>query len=128
MYNFLKKGTTAHPIFRQLWKCAVMPRYKIFFWLLLHDRINTRGLLDRKNFFLPSKNWAICTLTADETVLHLFWDCPFAFDCWESINIQRVRGISVIDEIFFSKEALPKHFALSIVVMGCWHIWQQRNG
>lgn len=128
MYNFLRQGTTAPPIFMKIWKSAVMPRYKIFFWLLLHDRINTRGLLHRKNFYLPSVNCAICTLESDETILHLFWDCPFAYDCWESLGLHKFRGISAMDEILLTSDVLPKNFGLTIIIMGCWHLWMQRNG
>lgn len=113
MYKALRHVTEAHRIFKKLWEGVVMPRYKIVFWLLLHYRIN---------------RCAICTLNFDEMMLHLFLDCPFALDCWMSLDIVRYRGISVLDEILLSMEVLPRQFALTIIIIGCWHIWMQRNG
>lgn len=68
----------------------------IFFWLLLHDRVNTRNLLHRKSFHLPSYNCELCHSNTEETSLHLFWDCDFAFSCWESILGHRHRGVSLL--------------------------------
>jgi hypothetical protein len=43
-----------HPHFVWIWKSSFQPKHKFFFWLLIHDRINTRNLLKRKNMILPS--------------------------------------------------------------------------
>lgn len=85
-----------------------MPRYKILFWLLLHDRLNVRNVLQRNNFHLPNYNCAICTTCADEPFLHLFWDCPFAQDCWAYVDLLHNRGIFVLDDILLNMQALPK--------------------
>src|SRR4051812_36964431 len=85
------------PIYNRIWKSAVMLRYKIFFWLLIHDRINSRNFLKRKNFHIPSYSFVLCTLDTEETSYHLIWDCPFALGCWDSITTQRSRGISIHD-------------------------------
>lgn len=39
-------------VFKWIWKSARRLRHKILFWLLLHDRVNTRNLLKRKKFHL----------------------------------------------------------------------------
>ena len=62
MYKELTKGQQAAPLFQKLWKNATMLRYKIFFWLLLHDRVNTRNMLQRRSFHLPSYNCALCQM------------------------------------------------------------------
>jgi hypothetical protein len=56
-------------------------KHKFFFWLLLLDRLNTRNLLGRKNFHLPSYSCATLLCTDEETLVHLFWVCPFAEKC-----------------------------------------------
>jgi hypothetical protein len=57
-YNFLI-GVQHTPIFfTWLWKSSCQQKHKFFFWLLLHDRLNTRNLLRRKNCLLPSYNCA----------------------------------------------------------------------
>ena len=42
LYKVIMGPSTAHVIFKKLWNTACRLRHKIFFWLLLHDRISTR--------------------------------------------------------------------------------------
>jgi hypothetical protein len=60
----------ASPIFQWMWKSCVMDKHKFFFWLLLRDRLNTRGLLRRKKWtfnitlvcsVIPKLRKAYCT-------------------------------------------------------------------
>lgn len=104
-----------------------MLRYKIFFWLALHDRLNTRNLLNRKSFYLPSYCCAMCNETQEETLLHLFWDYTFAQIYWFKILSNKHIGISFSDEVLLALLELPKDIGLDIVIMGCWSIWTQRN-
>lgn len=127
MYKSLKFEPPAHPLFKMLWKCAVILRYKVFFWLLLHDRLNTRDLLQRKSFWLSSYSCAICASGCVESAMHLFWDCPFALDCWNIIIPSRSRSTSVLFDIQLAARVLRPEFHMDIIVMGCWNIWTERN-
>lgn len=117
-----------HLLFKDLWKATSRIRHKIFFWLLLHDRVSSRSLLKRKNFLLQSYECAICQDHVEETSLHLLWDCHFALSCWDSIAPHRCRGVSAFDNIISLKQCFPAPIAMDIVIMGCWNIWMQRNG
>ena len=127
MYKHLQKKESASPFSKNIWKSAAMLRYKIFVWLILHERVNVRNLLLRKNFHLPNYNCEICNCSCEETSLHLFWDCPFALSCWDSIVPNKERGTNAFDELTFLLTHLPKQFAMSIVTIGCWHICMKRN-
>ncbi|VAH28447.1 unnamed protein product [Triticum turgidum subsp. durum] len=81
MYKHLLGPHDTHLLFKDLWKAASRIRHKIFFWLLLHDRVSSRSLLKRKNFLLQSYECAICQDHVEETSLHLLWDCHFALSC-----------------------------------------------
>lgn len=72
MYNCLIGHNNNHFIFKILWKASNLLRHKIFFWLLLYDRVNTRNLLRRKSMFLESYDCVLCNDKAEETSLHLF--------------------------------------------------------
>jgi hypothetical protein len=48
------------------------------FWLLLQDKLNTRGLLRRKHMHLDSYTCELCLLQKEERLRHLFLACPFA--------------------------------------------------
>lgn len=127
MYKHMKAPSTAHSLFRNMWKTSYRLRHKIFFWLLLHDRVNTRNLLNRKTMHLDDCNGAICTDNTEETLVHLFWNFPFALQYWDQIIPLRKRGISVFDDIQLALDQLPHDIALDIVMMGCWGIWSIRN-
>ena len=43
-------------VFRWLWKTCCQNKRKIFFWLLLKDRLSTRQLLRRRHMFLEDYN------------------------------------------------------------------------
>lgn len=127
MYKLLMGSSSAHIIFKNLWSTACRLRHKIFYWLLLQDRLNTRNLLHRKSMFLQDYNCAICSEGTEETLVHLFWNCPFSLLCWDHLTPNKHRGISAYDEILLAVRHLPKGIALDIVVMGCWSIWSVRN-
>ena len=122
VYQWMHKGNEAHSFFKKIWKSATMLRYKIFIWLLFYDRVNTRNLLQRKSFHLPSYRCEMCDLNCVEIVLHLFWDCPFAIQCWDMIPSNRKSGICVIDELMNMVQVFPADFATDITIMACWHI------
>jgi hypothetical protein len=44
--------------FKWIWNSSCQARHKFFFWLLLHDRLNTRNILGRKKMNLPCYNCA----------------------------------------------------------------------
>jgi len=36
---------------------------------------------------LDDYNCPVCSLGSEETLLHLFLDCPFAMDCWATLGL-----------------------------------------
>lgn len=123
MYKSMVGSSVAHHVLKQLWKCSAQLRHKIFFWLPLYDRVNTRNLLNRKSMYLEDYNCVLCNDKVEETLMCLFWDCPFAGECWDYIIPHRKRGISCNDEICINASVPHKEIALNIILMGCWGIW-----
>jgi hypothetical protein len=70
------------PLFVWLWKSKCQPKHKVFFWLLLKNRLNTRSLLRRRAMPLDSYTCDNCILQIEETPIHLFFRCNFARRCW----------------------------------------------
>lgn len=75
------------------------------------------------DLFCPS-----CNQQAEETPMHMLWDCHFALTCWHSITPAKKRCTSVYEEVRLTMAHLPKPIAMEIVMLGCWNIWLQRNG
>ena len=125
-YKHLTRHRLVHAAFNWLWKSACQNKHKVYFWLLLNDRLSTRELLKRKNMVLPSFTCVCCTLSVEELVCHLFINCPFAQLCWSSIGL--VVGQ---DDAFTTLENLKIQlgvpFSMDIIITMCWCIWMQRN-
>ena len=51
-YKVLIGHKQTPPHFSWIWKSSCQPKNKVFFWMLLHDRVNTRNLLRGKTL-----NW-----------------------------------------------------------------------
>ncbi|GJN37763.1 hypothetical protein PR202_gb26749 [Eleusine coracana subsp. coracana] len=76
-----------HPALRWLWKSSCQQKHKVFFWLLIRNRLNTKGLLRRKNIELQSYNYELCIIQREATLRHLFLKCNFARRYWNTIGI-----------------------------------------
>lgn len=65
----------------------------------------------------------------EETSLHLFWNCGFSEGSWNNIIPAKQRGISIFNDTLLAHLQLPNiFFARGVIILGCWHIWTQRNG
>lgn len=87
VYKILVGHSDVHISYKWLWKSQCQPKHKVFFWLLIKDRLNTRNLLRRRNMPLNSYNCVLCNMLVEETSNHLFLDCSFARMCWANIDI-----------------------------------------
>jgi len=74
-----------HPISDS--KCC--NKLRLFSWLLLVDRVNTRNILKRKKHKLEGNNYncVLCSNNIEETAFHLFFNCPFSQACWRLLEI-----------------------------------------
>jgi hypothetical protein len=57
VYNHLLGQEYVHPTFRWIWKSCCQSKHKVFFWLLLRNMLNTRGLLQRKKRFTAEEEY-----------------------------------------------------------------------
>ena len=89
-YKLLMGHQPVQPAIKWLWKSYCQPKHRVFFWLLMKDRLSTKNILRRK-MQLDSFNCAFCTSVQEETTLHLFWECPYAQHCWGTIGLQIVE-------------------------------------
>jgi hypothetical protein len=114
-------------IFTSIWESSCQAKRKFFFWLLLHDRLNTRNLLRRKNFQLQSHNCVVRNYNTEETLVHLFWACPFADQCWDFVCLQRNKRLSILEALEEMKTRIKLPFSMEIIMLSAWGIWIIRN-
>jgi hypothetical protein len=132
-YKALMGTHIVNPAIKWLWKTCCQYKHKVFFWLLLNDRLNSRELLHRKGFFLPDYSCALCNSSGMESRNHLFFQCPFAKLCWQylcpswSAPTTTSSTVQVQDFIISLKQAISQPFALDLIILVCWVLWISRN-
>jgi hypothetical protein len=86
-YQSLSGTIPTHPALKLLWKNKCQPKHRVFFWLLLQNKLNTRDRLRSRHMHLDSYNCENCILQINETAYHLFLKCNFARACWSLIGL-----------------------------------------
>jgi hypothetical protein len=112
-----------------IWESRCSNKLKVFTWLLLMDRLNTRNILKRKNFKVRGDNYncALCQLQREETAFHLFFNCPFSQDCWRHLNIQWNYQINFFATFQQARDLHGSPFFMEVFIIAAWQIWKQRN-
>jgi hypothetical protein len=126
-YNHLIGSTHTHPAFRWLWGSSCQPKHKVFYWLLLRNRLNTRGLLRRKNMNLDSYDCEMCIRQLEKSLMHLFFRCSFAKTAWLQIGVAVPTWLRPDRATRHIKRSLGVPFAREIIILMCWCIWIARN-
>ena len=91
--------------FSWMWKSQCTLRIKVFAWLLLVDRLNTRVMLRRRNFNIQTGIECVLYDTGiDEDVNHLLFACPFATRCWQKLQIHWDLSLDTHLKIIQAKE------------------------
>ena len=85
-YALLIAHRQVHIGIKWLWECFCQPKHKVFFWLLIMDRLRTKNIL-RRNMHLDSYQCVLWQDQIEETVQHFFIGCRFAKNCWNMLNI-----------------------------------------
>jgi hypothetical protein len=126
-YKALVGSRPVHPAFLWIWRSRCQMKHKVFFWLLLKDRLSTRDILQRKQRALDSFTCDLCIRQRLETVAHLFFRCSFAKACWSSIGASVTTTRPVLQIIHLIKGKLAVPFFMEIIILMAWSIWTSRN-
>ena len=127
-YALFIKSTLDSPFFKWLWKSGNLGNHKFFFWLLLRDRLNTKNLLRRKHMHLDDYTCVMCSQGCEETSFHLFFECSFSKECWETIPISWDFNLNPVDMIVWARLQFGSPIFREIFISACWIIWNTRNG
>ena len=76
---------------------------------------------------LQDYNCVLCNATVEESLNHLFLDCPFAAQCWAMINVQVSQQLNPFQNLQSFKVQLGVPFFIEIIILMCWAIWKARN-
>jgi hypothetical protein len=121
-YRQLSGQCNIHPAFKWLWKSSCQNKHRVFFWLLMRDRLSTRGLLRRRNMEMEDYNCVLCNEQAEGTVEHLFINCTFAEDCWRIINLSVDPTSNPLLNLEHLKDQLNRPFFMEVIILLSWAI------
>lgn len=82
-YSYCFINVQVDEAFGWIWKTKCTMQWKVFLWLLLADRLNTRNMLRRRHYRVNNDdyNCLLCHNPPEESLLHLFFRCPFSVSC-----------------------------------------------
>ena len=127
VYDILTKEESGRG-FKHIWKAKIPYKIKIFMWLAENNAILTKDNLIRRHWV----GSPCCFCHEDESVDHLFFQCPIAKTIWGVIGL--CFGASNIPKDFQQYRVgisnwLPR--GETIYTCGCaavcWAIWKCRN-
>jgi hypothetical protein len=80
LYKDMMRNDGAISALKWMWEGYCQQKHNVFFWLLTYNKLNTRAMLQTKNFLLDDYSCVMCGLHL-ETRDHLIFQCPFATLC-----------------------------------------------
>jgi hypothetical protein len=115
--------------FKWMRKGCWQQKHKVLFWLLIHNRLNTRAMLQRKNFFMDNYSCILCGQDELESRNHLFFQCPFAQMCWQYLcpDWTLPQQLDIESLITSLKLSLNVLFFMELIMLTTWAIWTTRN-
>jgi hypothetical protein len=74
-YKFIFGALPEDPALKAIWKSKCLPKLRVFAWLLLMDRLNTKELMQRKNWQIEGGGSFVCYvhITLNKVVIIYFF-------------------------------------------------------
>jgi len=127
-YKTVFQSIDAHPIFKWVWKSRCTNRVKFFAWLVLVDRLNTPSMLKRRHLLGEDEVACVmCTAGLEEDIDHLFFQCLFAQQCWQKVNVTWNNMQSLPTRVAVARSQSNTGFFMEVVLIAACEIWKMRN-
>jgi hypothetical protein len=128
-YKLIHAHIKVPSIYKWLWKSSCIMKTKVFAWLLLSDRLNTKDLLQRRHWNVNAgTHCELCPGRHYEDRAHLFFDCMFSVRVWNYLQIPWVSNDSIQAVVAEARRSFNKPFFMEVMMVACWNIWIIRNG
>lgn len=115
-----------HEGWKKIWKLNIPHKLKIFLWHFCRNTMPIRWRIRSRGIIVP----ITCPLCNNdvEYMLHLFFDCNFAADCWAHANaMQDMTEVEAAPSWLLDKLATASVEELVKISMVLWGIWNWRN-
>lgn len=84
-------------------------------------------MLRRKTMYLDDYTCVFCTCQDDETITHLFLNCPFSQQCWISIGLHIQSNLGPLAVLEDLRRQIAEPFFMEVITLMSWSIWTARN-
>jgi hypothetical protein len=100
-------------------------RVKMFAWLLLGDRLNTRDMLQHRHWHVTKTyDCVLCPGQHRETRDHLFFMCQFSSRVWNYLQIFWNEGDDMVTK---ARREFNQPFFVKVFLLSCHSIWKVRS-
>ena len=128
-YEHCFREVVADKAFLWLWKAKCPIKFKMFGWLLLVDRLNTRNMLRRRHYNVANNVYTcmLCQIPPEEIVEHLFFACPFNQRCWAKVGMLWPTLGDRVSLLHGGRDGWRQPLFMDIFQMATWSLWKERN-
>jgi ribonuclease HI len=122
-------GEHGNNCWKILWKLAVPPKVKSFWWRVINEYVPCRQILKKRHMELI----AFCkTCGADEeSIFHALFECTWARLFWEELKKVVSIKVPVLHPNSWSTDLIEgkiiKQEEACVILCGCWAVWTERN-
>lgn len=115
--------------FEWILKAKCTNKWKMFAWLLLADRLNTRNMLRRRKQVLWDNNYAclFCANPPEETLEHLFFRCSFSALCRGELGLSWNDRGDRLHLLHEAKQTWTRPMFMEVFIVAAWGLWKERN-
>lgn len=124
--NSMAANNTQGSGWSQLRKLEVPQKVKIFLWRFCRNNIPVRNLLRGKGVQIP----ILCPMCESdiEHLLHVFFDCDFAKQCWNVVGLQYdMSCVENASDWLLQKLGCESQEINGKIAKVLWGIWSARN-
>ena len=111
---------------KKLWSLKIPHKIRMFLWRICRNNVPVRNMLREKGVDIPIL-CPMCNIEV-EHLLHIFFDCKFASECWKVMNLSYdMRNADSASNWLLHKLATTTDEEASVIATVLWGIWYARN-
>jgi hypothetical protein len=69
----------------------------------------------------------LCDTGLEEDIDHLFFECPFATQCWNTINFTWDTSLPLMERLVAANSLHNLDFFAEATIIAAWELWKLRN-
>jgi hypothetical protein len=128
-YSHIHKHLQVPKVYSWLWKSCCTMKFKVFAWLLLSDRLNTRDLLQQRHWKVAEDTHCeLCPSHSYEHRIYLFFECNFSARIWNYLQVEWIPSNDLQTVVSIARSQFAKPFFMEVLIVACRYIWLIGNG